>query len=164
MMDGLSVNSTAAVHASAYEYPVALFNDPDGRVLLAHCPGNYCRLELEEAETGRGTASADRKPSDFPFAVGSEPSWKAAAQRRVDVASTKSRRVLDVAQALADPRHLDDRHICRHRSTRVWPRRVRPVGSTMTALQWLPRPSPNRIASSVTPGRVSVRMDWLSTT
>jgi hypothetical protein len=53
-------------HASAYEYPVALFNDPDGRVLLAHCLGNYCRLELEEAETGRPlTASADRKPSDF---------------------------------------------------------------------------------------------------
>jgi hypothetical protein len=52
--------------AEAYEYPVALFNGPDGRVLLAHCPGNYCRIELEEAETGRSlTASAERKPSDF---------------------------------------------------------------------------------------------------
>ena len=53
-------------HAEAYEYPVALFNDPEGRVLLAHCPGNYCGVELEEAETGRPlTASTDRKPSDF---------------------------------------------------------------------------------------------------
>ena len=53
-------------HAAAYEYPVVLFNDPDGRALLAHCPGNYCRIEFEEAGTGRPlTASADRKPSDF---------------------------------------------------------------------------------------------------
>jgi hypothetical protein len=34
---------------------------------VAHCPGNYCRLELEEAETGRPlTASADRKPQWLP--------------------------------------------------------------------------------------------------
>jgi hypothetical protein len=26
-------------HAQAYEYPIALFNDREGRVLLAHCPG-----------------------------------------------------------------------------------------------------------------------------
>ncbi|HEX9213267.1 MAG TPA: hypothetical protein VF901_22390 [Bradyrhizobium sp.] len=98
--------------ANAYEFPVALFNDPDGRLLLAHCPGNYCRLELEEAETGRPlTASADRKPSSFFHSQLS--------------ASPHGRRLLsagwlwhplslvgcyDVGQALADPRHLDDRH------------------------------------------------------
>lgn len=52
--------------ANAYEYPVALFNDPSGRLLLAHCPEEYCRIELEEAATGRGlTASKTRKPADF---------------------------------------------------------------------------------------------------
>jgi hypothetical protein len=55
-------------HAGAYEYPVTLFNAPDGRLLLAHCPTDYCRLELEEAETGKPlTDIAARKPSDFFF-------------------------------------------------------------------------------------------------
>jgi hypothetical protein len=53
-------------HADAYEYPVALFRDPGGRLLLAHCPEDYCRIDLEEAETGRLlTASAGRKLEDF---------------------------------------------------------------------------------------------------
>jgi len=96
--------------ADAYEYPVALFNDPDGRVLLAHCPEDYRRIELEEAETGRPlTVSSDRKPEDF-------------FHSRL-AASTDGKRLLsagwvwhplslvvcfDVAQALADPCHLDD--------------------------------------------------------
>ena len=41
----------AGYHAD--EYPVALFEAPDGRLLLAHCPADACRLDLEEAETGR---------------------------------------------------------------------------------------------------------------
>ena len=42
------------------------FFDADGRLLLAHCPENYCQLELEDATTGQAlTASGDRKPSDF---------------------------------------------------------------------------------------------------
>jgi hypothetical protein len=53
-------------HANAYEYPVALFHEPGGRLLLAHCPKSYCAIELEEAETGRPlTATAERKPCDF---------------------------------------------------------------------------------------------------
>lgn len=96
--------------AETYEYPVALFNDPDGRVLLAHCPGEYCRVELEEAETGRPlTASVERNPSDF-------------FHSRL-IASPDGKRLLsagwvwhplnvvawfEVAQALADPRHLDN--------------------------------------------------------
>lgn len=52
--------------ADAYEYPVALFNDVNGRLLLAHCPDEYCRLEIEDVNTGRAlTTSSDRKPSDF---------------------------------------------------------------------------------------------------
>jgi hypothetical protein len=96
-------------HAEAYDYPVALFREPGGRLLLAHCPGRYCRLELEDAETGRRlTDSVDRKPSDF-FHSGL-------------VASPHGKRLLsagwvwhpwsvvacfDVEHALADPRQLD---------------------------------------------------------
>ena len=98
-------------HADAYEYPVALFNDPDGRVLLAHCPKDYCRVELEEAETGRPlTASADRKPSDFFHSrLAASPHGKrllSAGWLWHPVSLVVS---FDVAQALADPRHLDDR-------------------------------------------------------
>ena len=52
--------------ANAYEFPVTLFNDASGRLLLAHCPRRYCGIELEEVETGRAlTASEARKPTDF---------------------------------------------------------------------------------------------------
>lgn len=52
-------------HASAYEYPVALFAFPDGRECLAHCPDEYCKLEIEEVETGRPLTHRDNKPRDL---------------------------------------------------------------------------------------------------
>jgi hypothetical protein len=52
--------------ADAYEYPVTLFNDAEGRLLLAHCPEKHCQIELEDARTDRAlTPSHDRNPSDF---------------------------------------------------------------------------------------------------
>src|SRR5882672_5196828 len=52
--------------AYAFEYPVVLFNEPGGRLLLAHCPTSYCRIELEDAETGQPlVVSTERKPTDF---------------------------------------------------------------------------------------------------
>ena len=52
--------------AEAYEYPVTLFHEPDGRLLLAHCPAAYNHIEIEEAESGKVlTACSERKPSDF---------------------------------------------------------------------------------------------------
>ena len=99
----------SSYRAAAYEYPVALFHEPDGRLLLAHCPRSYCAVELEEVETGRPlTASAEREPCDF-------------FHRRL-AASPHGKRLLsagwawhplgiveffDVARALTDPRHLD---------------------------------------------------------
>jgi hypothetical protein len=98
--------------AGAYEYPVALFNDPDGRVLLAHCPGNYCRIELEEAETGRPlTASADRKPSDFFHSrLAASPNGRRLLSAGWLWHPLSLVACFDVAQALSDPRQLDDRH------------------------------------------------------
>jgi hypothetical protein len=98
--------------ADAYEYPVALFNDPDGRVLLAHCPGNYCRIELEDAETGQPlTASADRKPSDFFHSrLAASPRGKRLLSAGWIWHPLSLVTCFDVAQALADPLHLDDCH------------------------------------------------------
>jgi hypothetical protein len=97
-------------HAGAYEYPVALFNDPDGRVLLAHCPGNYCRIELEETETGRPlTASADRKPSDFFHSqLAAGPHGKRLLSAGWIWHPLSLVLCFDVAQAISDPRHLDE--------------------------------------------------------
>lgn len=52
-------------HADAFEYPACLF-ERSGRVLLAHCPDNYARLEIDDAESGeRLTKSTSRKEPDF---------------------------------------------------------------------------------------------------
>lgn len=43
-----------------------LFEHADGRTLVAHCPEEYNRIEIEDALTGeRLTRSADRKAADF---------------------------------------------------------------------------------------------------
>src|ERR1700761_6126937 len=55
-------------HADAYEYPMALFIGPDGRVLIAHCPDAYNRLDFEDALTGeRLTTHPEREPRDYFF-------------------------------------------------------------------------------------------------
>lgn len=98
--------------AEAYEYPVTLFNDPDGRVLLAHCPEAYCRIELEEAETGRQlTASADRKPPDFFHSrLAASPHGKRLLSAGWVWHPLSLVTCFDVTQALADSRHLDGCH------------------------------------------------------
>ncbi|HEX8702914.1 MAG TPA: hypothetical protein VF815_29025 [Myxococcaceae bacterium] len=53
-------------HAEAYEYPVALHTFPSGRTILAHCPDEYCRLEIEDADTGqRLTQRKSESPDAF---------------------------------------------------------------------------------------------------
>jgi hypothetical protein len=96
-------------HAGAYECPVALFNDPEGRVLLAHCPGSYCRVELEEVETGRPlAASTDRKPSDFFHSrLAASPHGKRLLSAGWIWHPLSLVVSFDVAKALADPSHLD---------------------------------------------------------
>ncbi|MBR1173826.1 hypothetical protein JQ617_07660 [Bradyrhizobium sp. KB893862 SZCCT0404] len=98
--------------ADAYEFPVVLFNAPDGRLLLAHCPGNYCRLELEEAETGRPlTASVERKPSDFFHSrLSASPDGRRLLSAGWLWHPLSLAVCYDVAQAIADPCHLDGRH------------------------------------------------------
>jgi hypothetical protein len=52
--------------ANAYDYPLVLFALPDGREVLAHCPNEYNRLEIEDLETGRRlTARSNEQADDF---------------------------------------------------------------------------------------------------
>jgi hypothetical protein len=96
-------------HANAYEYPVALFHEPGGRLLLAHCPRSYCSIELEEAETGRPlTASAEREPADFFHSrLAASPHGKRLLSAGWAWHPWSIVKHFDVARALADPHHLD---------------------------------------------------------
>lgn len=95
--------------ANAYEYPVALFNDPDGRLMLAHCPEEYCRIELEEAITGRAlTASIARRPSDFFHSrLASSPNGKRLLSAGWFWHPWSSIVHFSIEQALNEPTRLD---------------------------------------------------------
>lgn len=96
-------------HADTYEYPVALMTVPSGRTLLAHCPDEYCCLELEDAETGERLTRRDGESPDIfhsrlqfsrdgRFLLSAGWIW-----HPVDTAH-----VFDVARALEQPRSLDE--------------------------------------------------------
>ncbi|WP_257458858.1 hypothetical protein [Archangium lipolyticum] len=96
-------------HAEAYEYPVALCTLPSGRTLLAHCPDEYCRLELEDAETGERLT---RREGDSPDVFHSRLQFSRDGRyllsagwvwHPVDVLY-----VFDVARALERPASLDE--------------------------------------------------------
>ncbi|MGA9668568.1 MAG: hypothetical protein WBQ94_05125 [Terracidiphilus sp.] len=94
--------------AEVYEYPVCVWNTSDGRTLIAHCPEEYCRMDIEDAETGERLTNGDRKPEDF-------------FHSRLLVNATGTRILsagwmwhpldgvvhYDVAEALRSPSHLD---------------------------------------------------------
>lgn len=95
--------------ADVYEYPLAFVCLPGGRELIAHCPDEYCRLEIEDAETGeRLTASSSRKSPDIfhsRLAASADGTYLISAGwlwHPVDVVNAFS-----VAKALEDPHSLD---------------------------------------------------------
>lgn len=52
-------------HADDYEYPVAIFEWFDGRTVIAHCPEDYNRLEIEEIESGEKVVTRQTESPDF---------------------------------------------------------------------------------------------------
>ena len=53
-------------HATTYEYPICFALLQDGREVLIHCPEDYCRIDIEDVESGiRLTGSIERKPVDY---------------------------------------------------------------------------------------------------
>ena len=95
--------------AGVYEYPIAILRLKNGREVLAHCPEDYNRLELEDIETGEClTQSSARNPSDYFHS-------RLAASANGDYLLSAGWvwhpmhgvRVFDVQRALQDPQHLD---------------------------------------------------------
>lgn len=96
-------------HASTYEYPVVLFEDADGRTLIAHCPNEYNRIEIDDVVTGERLTSASEGESYDMFhsrlAVspgGTRLLSSGWVWHPLDAVSTWS-----IADALSDGRTLD---------------------------------------------------------
>lgn len=51
--------------AHAYEHPVCIWQAPDGRTLVAHCPEAYRQIDIDDAETGIRLTKGARSPQDF---------------------------------------------------------------------------------------------------
>lgn len=95
-------------HASAYEYPVALWRTKSGRTLLAHCPEHYHQLEVEDAETGERLTAGTRDPDDcFHSALALSPSGRRLLSAGWLWHPWSVVRFVEVLAALEDPRALD---------------------------------------------------------
>lgn len=96
-------------HAHVYEYPLALFSLRDGREVLAHCPDEYCRLEIDDLASGeRLTKSEQRQPADFFHSrLAASPSGQHLLSAGWIWHPVDAVHVYDVAAALTEPTHLD---------------------------------------------------------
>ncbi|WP_454816188.1 hypothetical protein [Labrys neptuniae] len=63
-------------HAHVYDFPITLFELPDGRPVIAHCPHDYNRLEIELLETGESlTGCREERAADiFHSCLSTNPS------------------------------------------------------------------------------------------
>jgi hypothetical protein len=95
-------------HADAYAYPIALHTLPNGRTLLAHCPEEYCRLEIEDAETGERLT---RRDGDSPDVFHSRLQFSRDGRYLLSAGwiwhPVDAAYVYDVARALEQPESLD---------------------------------------------------------
>ncbi len=94
--------------AHVYEYPICIWQAPDERVLIAHCPENYNQIEIDDAQTGERLTQAARAPADFFH-----------SRLRVNAVRTRLLSAgwawhpwdnvlyFDLAEALRNPSHLD---------------------------------------------------------
>jgi hypothetical protein len=95
-------------HADAFLYPACLFRFND-RVVLAHCPESYARIEIEDADTGeRLTRSTTRKEADFFHSrLAVSPGGKRLMSAGWVWHPWDAVIWFDIAAALADPTLLD---------------------------------------------------------
>jgi hypothetical protein len=68
-------------HANVYAYPVCLLRGPDNRILVAHCPDEYNRIELDDASRGAPDDFDSPKARGlFPFPPTGEPGREMAPE------------------------------------------------------------------------------------
>lgn len=95
--------------AEAYDYPITLFDLPDGRPVIAHCPHRHNRLEIELLETGEClTQSAAREFDDiFYSGLATSPSGKMLMSAGWVWHPAYVVSLFKVSEALLDPTLLD---------------------------------------------------------
>ena len=99
-----------AEHVSGcFSYPIALFRLADGRAVVAHCPEDYCCLQIDDLETGETLAACPREHADDYFPAGLEVSpcgrWLLSGAGWV-WHPVSCIRAYDLSAALRDPRTL----------------------------------------------------------
>jgi hypothetical protein len=96
-------------HAGAYEYPIAIARLGNGREVLIHCPEEYCRLDMDELESGkRLTERSPRKPKDFFHSrLAASADGKTLLSAGWIWHPTDVVRAFDIEAALQNPSELD---------------------------------------------------------
>lgn len=97
-------------HAGVFEYPIAMFRLPSGREVLAHCPDEYCRLQIEDLATGEVLAKSNGpKPADFFHSrLAACPSGRRLLSAGWIWHPVDAVKVYDLTTAFADSTHLDE--------------------------------------------------------
>ena len=98
-------------HAHAYEYPVALLALPDGREIVAHCPDEYNRLQLDDLATGERLSGRETKSPDFfhsRLSISPSGAWLLSAGWVWHPFDSLC--LYRIADVLARPEALDDWH------------------------------------------------------
>jgi hypothetical protein len=93
-------------HANAYAFPVSVFELPDGRAAIAHCPRGYNRLDIELPDGTLLTARGDKHHDCFHSRLEAsvDGRWLLCNGWVWQPASVVH--VFDVARALAEPAYL----------------------------------------------------------
>lgn len=103
-------------HADVYPFPLVMWVSV-GHSLLAHCPVNYNRLEIDDLDTGeRLTAGVDRQPEGdyFHARLAVSPSGRRLLSAGWVWAPWDFVGWFDVERAFRDPTHLDKPQIAEH--------------------------------------------------
>lgn len=100
-------------HAEVYDYPITLFRLAEGREVLAHCPDDYNRIEIELVETGerltgRGDASQALDVFHSGLAASPDGAWLMSAGWMWHPYLGVS--FYPLAESLTDPCRLDRTH------------------------------------------------------
>jgi hypothetical protein len=96
--------------ANSYEYPIALGRLDDGREVIAYCPEEYNRIEIEELESGRRLTTRDSESPDFFHSrLQISPDGRYLLSAGWVWHPWSSLMVFDLREAIREPRSLDGR-------------------------------------------------------
>ncbi len=95
-------------YARDYAFPIAVFNLPDGRDAIAHCPGDYCSLDIELVEGGDRLTKREYHSSDiFHSKLHASEDGRFLVENAWVWQPWSVVQAYDLRLALQEPHHLD---------------------------------------------------------